>query len=182
MSKTITGLLLVITILCISPVPSIAHENSWKLIFLSHDTLTVSRLNYLTYSTLFATCDGRVTPFPIDSIAMLIGLKEGDFMDGAKIGFLVGSSSGVLIGAVGGAVLSKPGAGWIGNSPYVYRPATAIVFGIGGGIFGSVLGFFTGGCIASASSFGEQFDFSTKNHVDKFTILSQLLQRQQQIN
>ena len=99
MSKTITKLLLIVTILCISAKMSSAQEKLWRLTFVSHDTLTASRLDSLSDSTLFVTCNSRVISLPIDSIAVLVGFKEEHFMKGAGIGFLVGAATGAIIGA-----------------------------------------------------------------------------------
>src|SRR5208283_2176044 len=99
MSKTITRLLLIVTIICISALTSSAQEKIWKLTFISHDTLTASRLDSLSDSTLFVTCNGRVISFPIDSIAVLESFKEGRFSDGDGIGFLVGAGIGAILGA-----------------------------------------------------------------------------------
>jgi hypothetical protein len=154
MSKTITKLLLIVTILCISAKMSSAQEKLWRLTFVSHDTLTASRLDSLSDSTLFVTCNSRVISLPIDSIAVLVGFKEGHFMKGAGIGFLVGAATGAIIGA---ASYQKPrGAFAIDLGPRAEAEA--------GGLLGAVGGFFIGGIITGSDSH-ETYDLRTHRDI-----------------
>ncbi len=158
MSKTITKLLLIVTILCILATMSSAQGKTWRLTFVSHDTLTVSRLDSLSDSTLFAACNGKATSFPIDSIAMLVACKQGRFSDGDGIGFLVGVSIGAIIGA---ASYQKP------------EPSKSFTINIdlgpgadamAGGIIGGVGGFIIGGIIAGSDRY-ETYDLRTHKDI-----------------
>ena len=145
MSKNMTRPLLIIAILCLSALTLSAQEKIWRLTFVSHDTLTASRLDSLSDSTLFVSCNGKVVSFPIDSIGMLVGYKEGKFGEGAGFGFLIGMAAGAIIGAAS------------------YNPNTLNPGAYGGAILGSIGGIFIGGMITGTDTY-ETYDL--RSHKD----------------
>jgi hypothetical protein len=142
--QTIRRLLLIVTILWVTASPSSAQKNTWQLISLSHDTLIASRLDSLSETTLFATCSGRVISLPIDSIAVLVGFKEGGFWQAAGLGSLVGAATGAIIGAVT-YQNQKPSIGGRGADEFGY------------GLLGAVSGFAVGGIIGASSGHYETY-------------------------
>ncbi len=158
MSKTITKLLLIVTILCISAAMSSAQEKIWRLTFVSHNTLTASRLDSLSDSTLFVAYNGKVTSFPIASIAVLVGFKVGHFSDGDGVGFLVGAATGAFIGALS-CQKPKPSNSFAINIDLGPGPDA-----MAGGIIGGVGGFIIGG-IATGSDSYETYDLRTHKDI-----------------
>ena len=118
---------------------SSAQQKIWKLTFISHDTLTANRLDSLSDSTLFVVYNGKVVSFPIDSIGMLVGYKEGNFGEGAGFGFLIGMGVGAIIGVAS------------------YQPNTFNPGAYGGAILGSIGGIFIGGIITGTDTY-ETYD------------------------
>ena len=110
---------------------------------LSHNTLSASRLDSLSDTTLFATCNGRSTSLPIDSIAILVHTQQGHFIDGAKVGALVGAGIGVVIGALS---YQKP----VQNGFTDLSDAGPFPDAFGGGFLGAGCGFLIGGLISSS--------------------------------
>ena len=159
-----------------------SQDRYWYVLLSSGHTLSEMSLESFSRNSLYVRDSTRQHSVYIDSIVKLWHLKGGGYWSGAQVGAGVGAIVGALIGGVAGAEYSKPSGGPLFIEPQVQKTRAAIAVGIVGGIGGGVLGLIAGSAIGAATSFDEEFDFSSTNHIGKLNILYQLLQRHPQNN
>ncbi len=138
----------------------------WRLIDISGNELHVNSLASLSDTRLFSLRNDKSISTPIDSIAVLVHFKQGHFLLGAVIGFLVGAATGAIIGHVS-------------SSPEPNKPLNSLSNQAGaatlGMVTGAIGGFLIGGIISAGDSY-ETYDLrSQKNFTMKRRILQQAI-------
>ena len=164
--KNITRLWKIITVTVILSVLIPAQKKDWKIVIKSGDTLFNYRLFQMSDPLVLKWIDKTIS-VPIDSVELLFRYRESHYDIGAGIGIIAGFIFGAMLGE--SIFHDSPRA----TSHAPVPTGEQILYTIGGGVLGSVLGYYTGGQIASGVN--EKIYLTTSTHEQKYAIIKKML-------